>query len=186
MKKLLISLFVLVLIVAAAGVGALYYIKPEQNLDLAYEEVPFKQRALEMARSLSFEMTLSSEDLNQLAKKSIASNPQVEKDIRVTGASFTTDHDLLIADLNIIWKDRVSAELQVTYHLNWESPNVVATVLEARMKGIPLPDTLFSERIIPIGDELPKWLKIENLIWGDGEVKVQFQKPSLEDLQKLL
>jgi hypothetical protein len=186
MKKGFIILFVLALLAVIAGVGALYYIKPDQNLDLAYEKVPLKERALDMVRRLSPELILTGEDLNNLAKKSVADNPQVEKDVTVTGANFTMKGELLIADLNVIWKNQISAGLEITYRLHWESPNVIATVEKVRMKGITLPVSMFSNRIIPIGQDLPKLLKIKNVVWNDGEIMVLFQKPTLKDLQELL
>ncbi|BBI31480.1 hypothetical protein [Cohnella abietis] len=186
MKKLFISLFILVFLVVIAGVGALYYIKPDRDMDLYYQNVPLNKRALDMVKHLSPELILTEADIINLAKKSIADNPQVEKDVLVTGASFTLDREFLISDLNIIWKNRVSAGIQVTYRLHWESPNVIATAEKATMKGITLPTSMFSERIIPIGNELPKILKIKELVWGDGEVKVLFKKPTFKDLQELI
>lgn len=35
------------------------------------------------------------------------------------------------------------------------------------MKDVPLPKSMFSERVIPIADELPKPLKIESMKWGE-------------------
>ena len=186
MKKLLIALFVLVFLAVIAGVGALYYVKPDQSLDLAYEEVPLKDRAIDMAKRMSLELILTDNDLSNLAKKSLAENPNVEQDIVVTGAEFTLEGDRLIADLNVLWKDWVSASLQITYRLRWQDPNVVADVLEARLKGLPLPKSMLDSRVIPIAQELPKPLKIESMNWGQGEVAVTFRKPSLKDLQDLI
>jgi hypothetical protein len=186
MKKLLISLFVLVFLAVIAGVGVLYYIKPDQMLDLEYKKVSLNERALDMVKRLSPQMILTEEDIVNLSKKSIADNPQVEKDIEVTGANFDLKGDLLIADLNVVWKNQIAAALKVTYRLRWENPNVVATVEQAKMKGVSLPILAFSDRIIPIGDMLPKLLKITGIEWGDEEVKVFFKKPALSDLQKLI
>ncbi|MFC4600655.1 hypothetical protein [Cohnella hongkongensis] len=186
MKKLLIGLFVLVLLAALAGAGALYYVKPDQALDLAYEEVPLERRAIDMARRMSLELVLTAEDLSNLAKKSIADNPEVEKDVVVTGAEFALEGDRLIADLNILWKDWVSASVQVTYRLRWEDPNLIASVLEAKMKDVPLPEAMLSSQVIPIAQELPKPLKIESIKWEQGGVQVTFRKPSLSDLQQLI
>ena len=91
MRKLLIGLFVLIFAIAFACVGFLYYIKPDQPLDLAYKKVPLKERALSMAKRVSTEMKLTEEDVANLAIKSLADNPQVEKDIRVTGARFSLE-----------------------------------------------------------------------------------------------
>ncbi len=186
MKKLLISLFVLVFLAVIAGVGALYYVKPDKTLGLAYDEVPLKDRAIDMAKRMSLELILTDDDLNNLAKKSLADNPSVENGIVVTGAEFALDGDRLIANLNVLWKDWVPANLQITYRLRWKDPNLVAVVLEAKMKDVPLPKAMFSERVIPIADELPKPLKIESMKWGEGEVGVTFRKPGLKDLQQLI
>ncbi|WP_239616124.1 hypothetical protein [Cohnella mopanensis] len=186
MKKLFVSLFILVFIVVIAGVGALYYAKPDQSLNLAYEKVPLKDRAIDMVKRRSPDLLLTSEDLNNLAKKSVADNPQVEKDVVVTGADFVLQGDLLTADLNVIWKDKVSAGIQITYRLTWNEPNVVAKVEKAKMKGITLPKSMFSDRVIPIAEDLPKLLKIKDLQWEGSDVRVIFQKPSLKDLQQLI
>lgn len=186
MKKLLISFIVFLILVVIAGVGALYYIKPEQKLDLSYEKVSLKEHAFDMARRQSTELILTEADLNNLAKKSLADNPQVEKDVVVTGADFKLEGELLAANLNIVWKDRVSAGLQVTYRLQWDNPNVVLTVVEAKMRGIKLPKSVFSDRIIPIGQELPELLKIKDMVVGNGEVTVLFQRPTLKELRELL
>jgi len=186
MKKLLIGLFVIVFLMVIAGAGALYYIRPDQSLDLAYRNVPLEDRALDMARRMSLELILTADDLNNLAKKSIADNPQVEQDVVVTGANFSLNGNRMTADLNIIWKDQVPAALRIVYLMSWHDPNVVATVETAKLKGIDLPASMFSDRIIPIGDDLPRLLKIKDLEWGEGEVKVLFRKPSLRDLQQLI
>ncbi len=186
MKKLLIGLFVLVFLAVIAGVGAIYYVKPDKTLDLSYHEVPLKDRAINMARRMSLELILTDDDLQNLAKKSIVENPEVERDIVVTGAEFTLEGDRLIADLNVLWKDWVPANLQITYRLRWQDPNVIADVLEARMKDVPLPKAMLASRVIPIASELPKPLKIENVKFERGEVAVMFRKPGLKDLQELI
>lgn len=186
MRKWIISLFVLVFALAFACVGFLYYIKPDQSLDLAYKEVPLNDRALSMAKRVSTEMKLTEEDVVNLATKSLAKDPQVEKDIRVTGAHFELEGDLLYADLNVEWNKQFAAGIRLVYRLRWEDPNVVANIEKAKVKGIKLPTSFFSDRIIPIGDQLPKFLEISGMKWEDGGVKVQFKKPSLKDLRKLI
>lgn len=186
MKKLLIGIVVLAFLAVLAGAAGLYYIKPERQLDLEYAEVPLEQRAIDMARRMSMELILTSDDIRNLAVKSIADNPLVEEGIRVTGADFKLEDDRLIADLNVVWKEQVPASLQVTYRLSWSDPNVVAKAEEARLKGISLPLALFADRVIPIADQLPRPLRIEAFEWSGEEVKVRFRKPSLSDLQQLI
>jgi len=186
MKKLLIGLFALAFLVVVAGTAALYYIKPDKDLDLNYSHVPLEERAIDMAKKMSRELVLKSGDIENLAKKSIADDPMVEEGVQVTGAEFELKGDLLVADLNIIWKNRVSAAIRVDYRLSWKDPNVVAVVEKATAKGVPLPKSMFADRVIPIGNSLPKALKIEKMTWGNDEVKVLFRKPSLRDLTELI
>jgi uncharacterized protein YneF (UPF0154 family) len=186
LKKLFICLFILVLLAVIAGVGALYYIKPDQNLNLVYKKPPLTQRALDMVMHLSPELILNEEDINNLSKQSIADNPQVEKDIVVTGANFTLQGDLLIADLNVVWKNWIFAGLQITYRLHWENPNLIASVEKAQIKGVSLPTSAFSDRVIPVTQNLPKLLKIKDIVWGDRDMKVIFQKPTLQDIKDLM
>lgn len=186
MKKLLITLFVLVFLAGAAGVGALYYIRPDPELTLANEPVPVKQRALDMVKRLSVEMILNEEDVNNALKKSLADNPQRGKDVVVQGANFDLQDDLLVADLSLLWRDRIPTAMQVTYRLAWKSPNLVATVEQVKVKDITLPSDTVGNLSFPIGQELPKPLKIRDLKFDGDEIRLQFQKPSIADLKELI
>lgn len=186
MKKFFVSLFVLLILGCIAVIGSLYYIKPDQELDLSYNSVPIEKRAVDMVNRMSVAMILKEEDVNNLLKASLSKDPQVQKDVKVTGAKFSVDGDLLISDLNVLWKDQIQAGLQLTYRLKWDNPNVVATVVDAQMKAIPLPTAAFSDMVIPLGDEMPKLLKIKDIEWGGNEIKVVFEKPDLQDIQDLL
>jgi len=107
----------------------------------------------------------------------------VEEGVQVTGAEFELKGDLLVADLNIIWKNRVSAAIRVDYRLSWKDPNVVAVVEKATAKGVPLPKSMFADRVIPIGNSLPKALKIEKMDVGErrGQGAVPQAEPAGSD-----
>lgn len=186
MRKFFVTLFVLLVLGCIAVIGSLYYIKPDQELDLSYNRVPIDERAVDMVSRMSVAMILGEEDVNNLLKASLSKNPEVQKDVKVTGARFSVDGDLLISHLNVLWKDQVHAGLQLTYRLKWENPNVVATIVDAQMKAIPLPTAAFSDMVIPLGDQLPELLKIKDIEWGGKEIKMLFEKPDLQDIQDLL
>jgi hypothetical protein len=186
MRKWLLSFLVLVIVIVAAAVGAVYYIMPQTSLDLAYEKVSLSQRALDMAKRVSPELKLSERDVVNLAMKSLAEHPQVGEDIVITGARFNLSGNVLVADLNAIWKDRIAVGLKMTYRLSWVSPNLIATVEEAKLRGIALPISAFSNRVIPIEQEIPKVLKIKDIVWENDGVTVVFRKPTLKDLRELL
>ncbi|MFC5699720.1 hypothetical protein ACFPVX_00380 [Cohnella faecalis] len=186
MKKLILFLVALLLLAVLAGAGLILYIAPDKGLNLAYEQVPVKDRAIEMVKRMKLELVLSEEDVINLAKASVADNPQVKPDVRVTGADFDLQGELLIANLKVLWKERIPVGLQVTYRLSWQSPNLVATVVEAKAKKIKLPLTAFDDQIIPLGDELPKLIQIKGIAFENDEAKVSFKKPSLKDLRSLI
>ncbi len=182
MRKLFIAFVVLVLLLAGALVGAYYYVAPSELLDLAYEEVPLESRALDMVRNL----TLSEDDVDNLGKKQLAANPEYQPGVIVTGARFRLEGGLLAADVNVKWKDRVPLGLHILYRLKWESPNLVAEVQEAKLKDIALPEGTVGDVTIPLQDELPKLLKIEDVRTEDGKIVVRFRRPTLQELRSLL
>ena len=186
LRKFILSLFVLIILFVVAALGALYYIKPTQTLDLAYHQVPIRERALDMVKRMSLEMVVNEEDVNDLLKKNLAEDPFVQSNLEVTGAKFTLLGDLLVADLNVLWKDLVPSSLRIVYRLHWDNRSIVAAVEEAKIKGVSLPKSSVSGFTIPLGDELPKPLKVEKITFGVGEIKVKLKKPSLSDLKELL
>lgn len=186
LRKLFIGLFLFIIVVIVATVAGLYYIKPSEPLDLTYGKVPIRERAIDMVKRMSLNMIVTESDVNSLLKSELAKDPFVQREVEVKGAKFTLIGDLLIADLNVLWKDLVPSGMRIVYRLSWESPNVVATVEEARIKSISLPTSLVSGFVIPLGDELPKPLKVESIDWGIGELTVKLKKPSLSDLAELL
>ena len=186
LRKWFIRLIVLIIVVVIAALAGLWYIRPTESLDLNARKVPIKERALDMVKRTSLEMIVTEADVNNLLKAKLAEDPIVQKDVEVTGAKFTVLGDLLVADLNVLWKDLVPSSLRIVYRLNWENPNIVATVEEARVKGISLPKSSVAGFVVPLGDELPKPLKVEKVEWGLGELKVKLKKPSLGDLRELL
>ncbi|TJY40781.1 hypothetical protein E5161_16695 [Cohnella pontilimi] len=186
MKKLFIGLFLLLFFCVAGAVGTLYYIRPDIGLNLEHRPVPVKQRVLSMVERRSLELVLTEEDINNVIKESLSRNPRRSKDIEVQGAQFSLSGNILTADYSLKWKQRVTAALRVTYLLSWNDPDIIGTVTDVRVKDISLPTSLAENIALPIGEQLPKPLKIKNVAFGDHEVKIAFQKPTLEDLRQLI
>jgi hypothetical protein len=186
MKKLLVALIVLIVLIAAAAGGAIWYAAPATKLNLGYEEVPLADRAMDMARRWSTEMILSERDVDNLATKQLALHPEYEPGVTVTGARFSLSGNLLVAHVNVKWRERIPVGLTLTYRLTWSKPNLTAHVIEARVKEVRLPTASFDDVVIPLGDELPKLLQIQDVRLENGQAVIQFRKPSLRDLQSLL
>jgi hypothetical protein len=185
-KKLFALLIVLIFLAVVGGVAGMYYIRPDPTLTLNHESVPVKQKALDMVKRMSFEMVLTEEDVNNVLKQSLAQNPHRSKDVEVRGAHFTLAGDRLISDFNLLWKNRIPAGLQVTYRLAWHAPNLTATVESVKLKDFSLPNDSVENLTLPVGQELPKPLKIKDVEFGEGELKIVLQKPSLSDLKDLI
>lgn len=185
MRKLFVTLIVLILLLGGAGAFAYWYVSPSQQLDLAYQEVPLRDRALDMIRRMSTELVLTESDINNLGKKEAAANRRYEQGVELTGAKFRLENGRLVADVNAEWKNRVPLGLQLTYRLRWESPVLIAEVEEAKLKDISLPAKAFDNIVIPLGDQLPKPIRIKDVRIENDEVVVEFQKPSLQDLGSL-
>jgi hypothetical protein len=186
LKKLFIALFVLIFLAVAAGIAGVYYIRPDATLTLQHEKVDLKKKTLDMAKRMSFEIKVSEADVNNVLKKSLAQNPQRSKDVLVQGARFTLEGDRLIADLSLLWKNRVPAGLQVIYRLTWSNPNVIAKVEQVKLKDITLSPGTVEDLVLPIAQDLPKPLKIENVAFGNNELIIKLKKPSMMDLAELL
>ena len=185
MKKAGIALIILLIVLGAAGFGALRYISPNEALDLRYDRVPLGQRAIDMARRLSLDLVLTEADINNYGKEALARQPDYRPDVRIDGARFHLRGDRMIADVNVTIKKRIPARLTLTYKLEWRDPDLIAVIEEAKMKSITLPNRYFDDVVIPLGSEVPKLLKVKEVIPGDGKLTIRFQRPSLKDLPLL-
>jgi hypothetical protein len=176
----------LILFGVVGSVCMLYYIRPDVSLSLEHQSVPVKQRVLHMVKRTSLELVLTEDDVNNVIKESLSRNPQRSKDVEVQGAQFHLSGNLLVADYNLLWKQRVSTALHVTYRLAWSDPDITGTVSDVKLKDISLPASLVENISVPIGKELPKPLKIKDVEFGDKQMKIIFRKPSLMDLRDLI
>ncbi|AZN41861.1 hypothetical protein [Paenibacillus albus] len=185
-RKLLISMIVLILLVTGAGTFAIWYVKPEEDLNLNYAPVPIMDRALTMLRQLDTEFVLTEADINNIGKASIRLHPDYSPDIRITGARLELQEDKLVAHVNVKYKKRIPAGLVITYKLMWSEPNVVAVVEEAKLKGITLKKSYFDNMVIPLGSELPRLVHIQKMDVKGKSVVVTIRKPTLRELRSLL
>lgn len=185
-RKLLIFIVVLALLAAGAGAFAVWYVKPVEDLNLDYAEVPIMDRALTMVRHLNTELALSEADVNNIGKASIRQNPDYSPDIRITGARLELQGDKLVAHVNVKYKKRIPAGLVITYALQWSEPNLIAVPEEAKLKGITLKKDYFEKMVIPLGTEVPSFVHIQKIAIKGKNVVVTIKKPTLRDLRSLI
>ncbi|MDT2241187.1 hypothetical protein P7H22_13645 [Paenibacillus larvae] len=94
--------------------------KPPKELDLRYQDIFLKSKIIDMVKDLNTELVLSSDEINQLAKKEIAKLPNVRPDVRITGADFKLNGNELEGDINLLYKDTIPAGINIWYTMEWQ------------------------------------------------------------------
>ncbi|PLT47846.1 hypothetical protein NYE40_21545 [Paenibacillus sp. FSL W8-1187] len=171
-----IGLLVALLVLAAAGAAAaVWYIRPQQELTLAHEPIDLAAKGLEMVQSGKAELFLSGQDINNLARERLSAQPQVTPEFRIEGAQLTLQGQRLTADIAGRYRDLLDAGVQAEYRLEWRDPDLVATPLSAKLRGIALPAGTLEPIVIPVGSQLPSVVGIRSVEFRDGGVAVALQ-----------
>ncbi|MBP3963276.1 hypothetical protein [Paenibacillus lignilyticus] len=186
LKKIGITLIVLLALVVAAGFGAVMYVKPTERLDLRFNEVPLLERALTMIKNLKTSFVLSEADIDNIGKAAIRLKPEYQPGVLITGARFNLEGERLVAHLNLKLRDRLPVGIAIYYKLEWNEPNLVAKVDEAKLRGISLSKGYFDDIVIPLGSQLPELLHIKGIEIDKGNVVVSIRKPTLRELRVLI
>ncbi|WP_274650735.1 hypothetical protein [Paenibacillus humicola] len=185
MKKALFALLVFAILAGLGGYGAMRYAAPRQPLDLNYKHVPIGDLAFGMVRRLSLDLILTEADVNNIGKEALAGKRDYSPGVRIDGARFRLSGGRLIADVNVTVKNRIPVGLTVTYKLDWRDPDLIAEAEKANVRNISLPVHHFRDIVIPLGNKVPKPLRIESVTAGEGELTVRLMRPSLKDLPLL-
>lgn len=172
-KKLFIALIVLLLILAGAAWWLLSYIAPDKTLDLQYNPIDVKQKALEMAKQLKPELVLTESEVNDLIKKHL--NPNIAEDVRLDGAEFKLEDNRLLADLNITYRDRIPVQVQAEYVWEWEEPNLVLRPQALMVKGFGLPLSLLSTVVVPLEMPAGDVIAVKDVEFANNRIKVLFK-----------
>lgn len=186
MRKLFAALLLLIVLAALAGAGGLYYIRPDPLLSLEHGTVSLKDKVLDMARRMSPDLRLTEEDVANLLKASLKQNPNPGMDVTVQGADFSLENGRLLADLSLVWRERIPFGMQVVYRLAWRDPDIHATVETVKIRDIELPSETVDPLVIPVSRELPEFLRIRDVEFGDDGIVIRFQPPSLREWQEIV
>jgi hypothetical protein len=172
-KRLFITLGVLIVLVGGAVWWLLSYIAPDKQLDLNYSSIDLKEKAMDMARRLEPELILTESDVNNLIKKHL--HPDVADGVRLDGAQFHLSGDRLIADLNVTYRERISAQLQAEYRMEWQEPNLTLRPQSLSVKGIELPIDLLDTIIVPLDLQSGELVFVQDVRFESKQVKVLFK-----------
>lgn len=177
-KRLVIALILLVVLLIGGGWWFLSYIAPQETLDLSYEHIDVKEKAISMVKRMKPELILTEADINNLIKMQLqdgAANAKLPPGVALDGARFELNGDLLLAHLNVTYKERIPAAVLVTYRMTWENPNVIITPLSMDMKGIALPQDTLEPFIISLDLTVQDLVSVGDVRFEEDRMIIKLQ-----------
>lgn len=185
LKRLLAALIVTVLLLGGAVWWLLSYIAPDEQLDMRYAPIDVNAKALDMVKKLKPELVLSEADINDLIKNHLnskyasrgagGSSLELAKDLRLDGAVFELEEDKLVARMNVTYMDRIPAELDAVYSLEWQPPNIALRPQSLSVKEIGLPLGMLETIIIPLDLPAQDVLSVRDVLFEKDQLRIRFK-----------
>ena len=177
MRRLLLFLLFLGLLAAGAYYGAVRYVAPKEELTLDYKPFDLAGKVLQMVEERRLTLVISDEELNSLLVSRLAAEPAPHPDVRITGARFTREAELLHADVNLVIRERWKAGVRFDYRLEWDKPYLQARFEQATIRGNSLPQGLLSipDVSVQIEELLPPLVGIKVIDLSGKDIAVAFQ-----------
>ncbi|MCZ8519219.1 MULTISPECIES: hypothetical protein [Paenibacillus] len=177
MRVLVRTFFLAGVLLVFVAALLLWFVRPQQPLDLTYSELPLKEKAADMIRSRKLEVVLTEGEVNDLLKKAVAARPQVSPNVRMTGAAFHLEGAALSADVRLLYRDRWEAEGRLYFDLVWQDPYLTAVHTGTEIRGFRLPAGMWE--LDPLQAELNSYLpqaaSIRDLHFEEKGVRVGFR-----------
>ncbi|AWB45992.1 hypothetical protein DCC85_18665 [Paenibacillus sp. CAA11] len=186
MKWLRVLAVLLLVLLLLAG-GLIWYLRPDKSLNLNYTDIAWKSKLETMIKQRQAVMTLSEEEVNNLAKKEIAlhkSDTRLPVDIK--GADFKISGNELTADVIAGWGPIVTEGVAL-YEMDYKAGMLELRPLSVNIKGLDLsPDTLGLETIqVDPSKYLPNIVKVSSMEFPGSGLKLHFSL-DLFDLGSLI
>ena len=185
LKRLLAALIVMVLLLGGAVWWLLSYIAPDEQLDMRYAPIDVNAKALDMVKKLKPELVLSEADINDLIKNHLnseyasreagGSSLELAKDLRLDGAVFELEEDKLVVRMNVTYMDRIPAELDAVYSLEWQPPNIALRPQSLSVKEIGLPVGMLETIIIPLDLPAQDVLSVRDVLFEKDQLRIRFK-----------
>ena len=174
LKKFAITVIIIILLLAGALWWLLSYIAPDEKLDMSYAPIDVKEKALDMVKKLKPELVLTESDINHLIKMNMQKE-ELAKDIRLDGALFELEEDRLVAHMNVTYKERIPAELNAVYSLEWQPPNIALRPQSLSLKEMALPVSMLDAIIIPLDLPGQDIVTVKDVEFLKDQIKVLFK-----------
>ncbi|GAB6992414.1 hypothetical protein [Paenibacillus pini] len=168
-------LTVVVLVIIIAGV-VIWYISPQQDLNLNYTNVNVKNKAVEMLKTRKPEIHLNGAELNQFAKKELVKHlSDIPEQIQLTGAEFHFSGQEVVADLNGKW-GWIPFGAELTFHMETDGELLIMEHKSTRIKNLNIPASTFGmkDMTISLKDYLPEMLDVQQIEFQEDGVKLTF------------
>jgi hypothetical protein len=171
MKKLGLMLGIVLVVLVGTF---LWYVYPQEKLDLAYSSFAVSDKLKEMMTNRRLEFHLTQSDINNLLKKETAAHSLVNKNIKVTGAKFELNQDLLIAHINLMYNSWLPIGTISYYRLTWDAPILRIVPLYTKIRNWNVPDTLLRLPVqeVSIGSFLPSFLTVRQVSFEGDSIAI--------------
>lgn len=174
-RRFIVFVVVLLVLLGLAVWGGVRYAAPQEELDLQSAPLLLEKKVLEMAIELKPEMTLTSEELNQLIKGYLRQNPRIGSNLLLDGADFRLEGNQLTARVNVTYMGLVQAGAETQYELSWDKPYLRAVPQRLTVRSLNLPASWLEELEIPLNKELPEWVEIGKVSFDGSQIRIGFQ-----------
>jgi hypothetical protein len=173
------------LLLGGAAWWLLSYIAPDEPLDMAYDSIDVKEKALDMIKRLKPELVLTEADINDLIKMHLESKlasreagesaMELANGIRLEGVAFELEENKLAARMNVTYRDRIPAGLDAVYSLEWQPPNIVLRPESLSVKEIGLPLRLLEPIMIQLDLPAQDVVAVRDVRFLKDQIKVLFK-----------
>ncbi|NGM85155.1 hypothetical protein G5B47_22385 [Paenibacillus sp. 7124] len=180
------------LVLLLAGAATVWYVKPEEKLDLSYDRLDLEPQLLQMAKERRPVLTLTEDELNNLFKKGLndylAEHPSTF--VRITGAKFRQSGDRLTADINgMAGPVPFGAEFGMTMEVSTGAGGMITLHNDyTSIRGRKLPEGALPipQITVPLREHMPFMVEVERIeLLGSG-MRISFAVNWNDLLQLLL
>lgn len=150
-------------------------VKPDQVLDLQYEDVSVVGKMLDIIKNRKLEVQLTEQDINNLVKKQLSQHSGLPYHMTITGAQLRLQGDQVEADVNLLWDNEVAVAAKLFFQLSWKKPDLVITHVRTEVKRVNISQDWFhlDPIRIPLSPNLPKLIAIRDVAFDPNAIRIQ-------------
>ncbi|WP_010271123.1 hypothetical protein [Paenibacillus senegalensis] len=174
-KRLVIIMASLVLAAVIGTSALLWYSQPDEKLDLHYEELSIYRKAEEMIRNREPALTLTEQEVNHLLKQAVVRYVELPPEVEITGARFRLGDSRLMADLQLRYRELVSAGATLDFVVAWEAPDLVISLDRLAVKRLTIPALIEPQSFrFSLEDQLPAVIDVTDVSIQPSGLRMEF------------